>query len=194
MGLFGRVFDDGLAGQQGGGDHDVDGGAHGGQVQTQTAAVQSAGTGAEGHIFRIFVHLGAQGPEALYVLVDGTVGEGAAAGQRHMGLAEPAQQSAHQIVAGAHLPDQILVGLGALDGAGVDLHHMGLGHVDIGAHSLQNIQKNTHIGDIGDILNAAFSADQKRCGQNGHGGILCAADVDGAIQRMTAVDFIYSQG
>ena len=80
-----------------------------------------------------------------------------------MGFAEAAEQRTHEIVAGAHLPHQVGVGGGAMDRSAVDLHHMGLRALNVGPHSVQNIQQNAHIRDIGNILNSAFAADQQCC-------------------------------
>ena len=68
----------------------------------------------QSHIVLRLVHIRAQGQEALNMLVDGTGGKIAAAGQGHMGMAEPAKQSPHQIIAGPHLLDELRVWGGAL--------------------------------------------------------------------------------
>ena len=194
VGFLGGVFNDGLAGEQGRGDHDVHRRAHRRHVQADPIALQAVGPGLQGHIVLGLLHLRAQGQEALDVLVDGAGGKAAPAGQRHMGPAEAAEQRAHEIIAGADLLHQVLVGLGAVDGGAVDLHHVRAGAVNVRAHSVQNVQQDTHVGNIGNILNAALSADQQRRGQDGHGCVLRAADGDGPVQRVAAVDFIYCQG
>ena len=194
VGLLGRGLDDGLAGDQAGRQHDIHRGTHGSHIQADALAPQALFAGLQGHIFLRLIHQGTQGLETLDVLVDGPGGEVAAAGQCHMGLAEAAQQGTHQVVAGPHLLDQIRVRLGAADVGAVDLQHMELGIGDLGTHTVQDIRKDSDIGNIGHVFDAAFAADQQCRGQDRHGRVFRAADGDGAVQRLTAMDFISGQG
>ncbi len=97
------------------------------------------------------------------MLIDGAGSEITAAGQRHMGFPEASQQRAHQVIAGPHFPDELLIRLAALNLGTIDFHNTGLGGRDAGAHPLQNVQQNPDIGNIGYVLNPAFAADQQRC-------------------------------
>ena len=128
------------------------------------------------------------------MLVDGALGELAAAGQGHMGGAEPAEQGAHQVIACTELLHQGVLGPGGRDIGGVDLHNIQFRTGDLCAHTAQDVQQNTDIGNVRHILNADLTSDQQRCGENGDDGVLCAADGNGAFQLVTAVNFISSQG
>lgn len=163
-------------------------------IQTDPTAVESLLTGGQGDILLRLVHVRAQRQEALDVLVNRTGGEIAAAGQRHMGSAEPPQQRTHQIIAGTHSADKLLIRLAALNVRAVDLHHAGLRGSKLRAHSVEDTQQNPDIGNIGNILDPALAADQQGGGQDRHGRVLRAADRDGTVQGMTAVDFISCQG
>ena len=119
--------------------------------------------------------------KTLDMLVNGTGSEITAAGQGHMGLVEAAQQRAHQIIAGAHLLHQIVIGTGAGDAGTIDLHHIRFGVFNFGAHAFQNVQQDAGIGNIGDIFDPAYAFYQKRCGQYGNGRIFRAADCNGTM-------------
>ena len=114
MGLLGRVFNNGLPGKQSCRHHNIHGSAHACHIQGDSGPVKALFRGLQSHIVLRLVHIRAQGQEALDMLVDGTGGKIAAAGQRHMGMAEPAKQGPHQIVAGPHLLDKLRVWSGAL--------------------------------------------------------------------------------
>ena len=114
MGLLGRVFDHRLAGQQGRRHHDIHSGTHAGHIQCDSGPMEAALRGFQGHIVLPLIHVRAQSQKALDVLIDGPGCKIAAAGQGHMGMAEAAQQRAHEIIAGPHLFDQFRVRLGTL--------------------------------------------------------------------------------
>ena len=139
VGLFGGVFNDGLTGDQAGCQHDVDGGANGGHVQADPSSLQAVAAGLQRDEFIGLIHIRTQEQKALDVLVDGPGGEVAAAGQGDLGLAEAPQQSAHQVVAGPHLPHQCGVGLGTLDIGAINFQHIALRTGNFGAHSAENV-------------------------------------------------------
>ena len=122
--------------------------------------------------------------------VDGAHAEITAAGHGNSGLAEPAQQSAHQIVAGADAAGQLVGGLGGVDGAAVQLHRVAVQNPDLGAQLLQNGEEQRHVADLRHVFNAANAVHQQGGGDDGNGGVLCAADGDLAKQGMTAVDHV----
>ena len=62
------------------------------------------------------------------------------------------------------------------------------------AHIFQNIQQNTHIGNIRYIFNTALAAYQNRRRQNGHRRVFCTADGHTAFQPSAAFNFISGQG
>ena len=173
--------------------HDVHGGAHGHHVQVDIGAPEDA-------VFRggvdeaaLHHHLGAQGGEALDMLVDGADAEVAAAGHGHLRLTETAQEGANQIIGCPHLPGQLIGGPGRADVAGVDLHRVAVDDADAGAQMLQDLQGQRHIGDLGDVLDAADPVHQKGGGENGHGGVFGAADLYFTKQGMTTLYNILRQ-
>ena len=194
MGLLCGVADDGLAGQQAGSQHQVDGGADGSHIQVDTGAVETVGAGVQADVCRGVLHISAQQAEALQVLVDGTLGKLTAAGQSNVGRAETAQQNTHQVVAGTHLLDQCVLRTGGRDMGGVDLQDVQLRLLNSGAHAAQDVDEDANVGNIGDILNADLASDEQGAGENCNCGILCAADGNGTVQSVAAVNFISSQG
>ena len=81
-----------------------------------------------------------------------------------------------------------------MDGVTVDLHRMAVQDADAGAQLLQNGEEQGHVADLGDVLNAAGAVHQQGGGNNGDGGVLCAADGHFAKQRMAAMDHVFVQG
>ncbi len=132
MGLLGRILNDGHALRHGGGQHNVDGSAYGHLVQENVGPLHPAAGGLRHDKAALGVHLHAQGPEALQVLVDGAgAAEVAASGQRHVRPAEAAQQRAQHVVggaaaAGALIGDPTVAQAGTVDfhGVGVDKAHL----------------------------------------------------------------------
>ena len=193
MRLLGGILDDGHALGQGGGQHDVHGCAHGNNIQIDLTALEPS-TGHIGVDQAVFdLYLSAHGLKALDVLVDGTAAQVAAAGGRHLRPAKAAQQSAHQIVAGADLTGQ-LVGDGLILNTGtIDVQRGAVHSPHIGTQLLHDLQDQGHVTDLGNIFNTALSTYQQGSRQNGYGGILGAADLNGAVQRLTAANQILGQ-
>ena len=193
MGLLGRVFNNGIALRPDGGHHDVHGSAHRHHVQIDAGALQAAVLCGGVDKAAFHHHLGAQGGEALHVLVDGADAEIAAAGHGALCLAEPAKQCADEIVGGPHLPGQLIGGPGGADVAGVDLHRVAVDDTDARAQMLQNLQGQRHIGDLGDVLDPADPVHQQRGGENGDSSVLGAADLYFTKQGMTTLHNILCQ-
>ena len=194
MRLLGGVFNGGGTLSQSGGHHDVHGGTHGDNIQIHRRAHETAVFGGGVDKAALHGHLGAHGGEALDMLVNGADAEVAAAGHGHGGLTEAAQQSAQQVIAGADTAGQIIGRAGAVDGVTVDLHRVAVQDADAGAQLLQNGEEQGHVADLGDVLNAAGAVHQQGGGNNGDGGVLCAADGHFAKQRMAAMDHVFVQG
>ena len=182
VGLLGSVFDDGVAVRQSGGHHDVHGGTHGDHVQIDVGAVEPAAGSVGQNEAALHHHLGAQSGEALDVLVDG-----------HLGTAEAAQQGTDQVIAGADLVGQLIGSAGGADAGGVDLHGVGIDAADHGTQTLQNPQTQRHVGDLGDVFDAADPVHQKGGGDNGNSGIFRAADLYFTKQRLSAANQILCQ-
>ena len=193
VGLLGGVLDDGVALRQNGSHHDVHGGPHGHHVQIDVGAVETARLRGGVDEAALHHHLGAHGGEALHVLVDGPHAEVAAAGHGHLRLPEPAQQGADEVVGGPDLPGQVIAGAGGADVGAVDLHGVGIDGPDARAQIFQDPEAQRHVRDLGDVLNAADTVHQQGGGDDGHGGVLGAADGDLAVQGSTAVDNYFLQ-
>ena len=64
---------------------------------------------------------------------------------------------------------------------------------DVGAQLFQNLQTQRHIGDLGDIFNAADTVHHQRGGDDGDGGVFRAADLYFTKQGITALYYIFCQ-
>ena len=138
--------------------------------------------------------LGAQSGKALDVLVNGTeTAEIAAAGHGHFRPAETAQQGAHQVIGGPDLPRGILLGAGGVDLPAVDLHGVGIDAADMGPQLLQNFQAQRHIGDLGNVFNAAHAVHHQGGGNNGNSGIFGTADLYFTKQGRSTLYNIFCQ-
>ena len=109
-------------------------------------------------------------------------------------LRQAAQKRADEIIGGADFPRQLLRHTGVADVGAVHVHRGAVDGAHIGAQLLQNIQNQCHVADLGDVLNAAGAVHQQGGGNNGDGGVLCAADGHFAKQRMAAMDHVFVQG
>ena len=193
MGLFGGVFNDGHAVGQHAGQHDVHGGAHGHHVQVDlTAGQTSAGDlGADQAVAHI--HIGAHGHKALDVLIDGPSAQITAAGQGHLGPAEAAQQGAHQVVAGADLAGQLIGNLTVADVGAVDVYGGAVDGAHVRPQLLKDLEDQGDVADLGNVLNTADPVHQQGGGDDGNGGIFCAADGDGSVKGRSALNLILIQ-
>ena len=72
--------------------------------------------------------------------------------------------------------------------AAVDLHGGGVHAAHLGPHLLEDLQLDDHIADLGHILDAADAVDQDGGRNDGHDGVLCAADGHLAPQRFISID------
>ena len=190
MGLSGGVLDDGPAGGQDRGDHDVHGCAHGDLVQIDPGAVQMSVQRIGVDEAVLHADLGPQGGHALHVLVNGAHAEIAAAGHGGLGAAEAAQHGADQIIGGPDLAHQIVGGV-LISGVGaVDFNGRFIDIADPGAELGQDRQKHIGVADLGNIFNTAYAFHQQSCRNDGHRCVLGAADIHNAAQRSSAVDHI----
>ena len=187
MRLLGGILDDGRTVGQRGSHHDVHRCADGYHVKVNVGTLHpSAGRARADKV--ALAHLGAHGGKALNVLIDGAhAAKIAAAGHGDLSLAETAEQRADQIVGGADLVRQLLRDLRGGDMAAVDLHIAAVEKANVCAKLLKDLEQSGDVGDLGDILNAANAINQQGCGDDGNGGIFCAADAHFTKERMTAL-------
>ena len=73
-----------------------------------------------------------------------------------------------------------------LNGSGVDQTHLG-------TQFPQDLQNQGNVADLGNILNAACAVHQQCGGQDSHGGVFGAADLDGSVQAVSATDLVFVQ-
>ena len=186
VGLLGHVLQHGLALGQHGAEHGVHGGAHRHIVKEHMRTLQ----GAAAHLDHAVLHriACAQGTEGLQVLVNGAGTQVAAAGHGDLAGAEPAQQSAQEIVACPHLTGQIVRHLGAVDVGGVDLVGIFIEHPHLSAQGGEDLQRDGHIADGGHVLDHAFIGCQDSGGQNGYHRVLRTADGHFALKGFAPVD------
>ncbi len=116
--LHGGVFDHRGAFGQGGGHHQVFGAGDRDRLEVNLRAAQAPGVGL--HVALGQVDLHPHGLQALEVQVDGPGPDGAAAGQRHPGLAGPGHQGPQDQDRGPHGLHQLVRGLVALQVRGID--------------------------------------------------------------------------
>ena len=192
-GLLGGVFDDGHAVGQGGGQHDVHGSAHGDDIQVDLGARHPPVGGPGVDIAAPHVHVGPHGHKALDVLVDGPAAEITAAGRGDFRRAEAAQQGADQVVGGADLSGQLLRHPGVADVGAIHIHRGAVDGAHIGPQLLQDVEQQRHVADLRQVFNAAHPVHQQGGGDNGHGSVFCAADIDFSIKRLPAVNHILCQ-
>ena len=186
MGFLGSVFNDGVALRHDGSHHNVHGGAHGHHIQVDVGALEPAVLRGGGDKATLHHYLGTQGGKALDVLVDGADAEVAAAGHGDFRLAETAKQRADEIIGGTDLPGQLIRGAGRADMGAVDLHRVAIDCTDVGPQLFQNLQTQRHIGDLGNIFNAADTVHHQRGGDDGDGGVFRTADGNLSGQSFSA--------
>ncbi len=132
--------------------------------------------------------LRAHGLEAAQVQVHRPRADGAAAGQRDLGVAEAGQQRPQHQDRGAHRLDQLIGRIAVLHLGAIELDRHLLAHHRLHAHVAEQLQGG------GDVLQVRQVADGHRLvGQQGgaedrQGGVLGAADPDLAVDRPAAGD------
>ena len=79
------------------------------------------------------------------------------------------------------------------DGAAVDLHGVLIQHPHPCAQLIQNGEKQGHVADLGDVLDAAYAVHQQGGRDDGNGGVLGTADRDLTKQGTATVNDILVQ-
>jgi hypothetical protein len=168
----------------------VFGRAHRHEREFDLGAAQPLGR-AGGDIALVQLDLGPQGGQRLQVQVHWPRPDGAAARQRHLGLAGARQQRAQHVEAGPHLPDQLIGGEGRADAAAVEqgllpVRALALGDLD--AQRLQQLAQELCIREARHIGQQQRLIRQDRGGHQLEGGILGAAHGDDPVQLGAAGD------
>ena len=175
MRLLGHILDDGLSLCQSRRQHDVDGGTHRNHVQVDVGGAETVLC--IGHDTAVpDLHIGAQGPEALQMLVNGPGADGTAAGQRHTGLLVLAEQRSDKVVGCPDPPDKLVV-----DGHVGNLRRRnGYGMPVDALHSsadfLQGLQHDIHVPHIRQVLEDHLLVCQQCAGNDAQCRIFRTAD------------------
>ena len=120
--------------------------------------------------------------------VDGAVADGAAAGHRDFRAAPLPDEGAEDADAGAHLGDEVVGGAAVLVADHLE-GHLVAAAVDADAELLEDERHRLDVGEVGDAAEDELAfVEQQGCGHHGQGGVLRAADFDGASKRMPAFD------
>ena len=186
MGLLGAVFDDGHAAAEDCGEQDVHRRADGDNIEINVAAAQPALRGVGADIAAGLLDHGTHGLEALDMLVNGADTEVAAARHGNMGMTKAAKLCADEVIRRTDASDEFDGSSCVACTGAVDLECVAAVAADLRAHIAQNLQQQTHIGDIRNVFDPARARDEQRRRQdrdrrvlgsgNGHGaGKLCAA-------------------
>ncbi|MNI13294.1 hypothetical protein D3C73_665110 [compost metagenome] len=117
--------------------------------------------------------------------------DGAAAGQRHLGVPRPRQQRPQHVERGPHLTHQVIGGegraqLGRVEQGLLAVGAVALGHLD--AELAQQLAQEPRVGQARHIGQQQGLIGQDRRGHQLDGRILRPADRDGAVEAVAAVD------
>ena len=113
--------------------------------------------------------------------------------RRYLGGTEPPQQGADEIIRGPDLTGHHVRDFRVADVGAVDVHRGPVHGAHIGAQLLEDLQKKGDIADLGNVLDPAHAFHQQGGGDNGHRGVLGAADLDLSVQRFAPVNHILRQ-
>jgi hypothetical protein len=169
------VLDDGFALRQAGGHHQVFGAGDGDHVGEQACALQASGPGID--VTVLDADLGAHRLQALDVLVDRPGADGAAAGQRHLGLAAAGHQRAEHQDRGAHGLDQFIGGDRIVQARGIQADAVAFA-LDLHAHLLQQFQHGADVVQFRDIAQDQGFGTEQRGAEDRQRGVLGAGDGD----------------
>ena len=189
MRFLGNIFHDGDTLGLDRCQHHIDGSAHRYHIKVDVLAPELLAV--HGHHAIVHRYIGAQGLEALDMLVNGAhTAEVAAAGQRYIGPSAAAQQRAQEIIGGTQGLCQLMGNHRFPDVGGIDLHSGFVQQAHLGAQIPQDIEKRGDIADIGDIFNDTDIPCQNSSRNDRHHRILCAADRDLALEDRASGNYI----
>ena len=125
--------------------------------------------------------------------VDGTHTQVTATGHGDLRLAKSTQQSADEVIGGAHSPCQFVGDAAAANVTAVNFKCVLIDGTDIGTQLLEDLHDYGDVADLRNIFNTAAAIHQEGGGDDGHSSVLCAADLNFAEQGMSAVNYILLQ-
>ncbi|ODA67088.1 hypothetical protein A7A08_01833 [Methyloligella halotolerans] len=172
------------------------GGADGNLREGDMSAFQAAGS-ARQNVAAIELDLRAQRFEGMKMKIDGAGSDGAAAGQRDLGLVHPGDQGAEHPEAGAHARDQ-LIGRGRVDDLGGG-QPIGLAVAAIVAVALaddreidamiaEDARQLSHVGEMGHVVQCQGVGCQQTRDHQRERRVLGARDRNAADKRIAPND------
>ena len=117
----------------------------------------------------------------------------AAAGHGGLGRAEAAQHRADEVIGCAYPAHEVIGSVGVPDVGAVYFHRVAVHHAYLRAEVLKYRHEHVRVAYLRDVLKPAHAGDHKRGGNNGDGGVLRAADVYLAVERLAAIDNVFFQ-
>ena len=195
LGLLGRVFQHGVAVGQGGSHHEIFGARHCHHVGGEVAALQALETWRQAghHVAVLHGNLSPHGLQALDVLVHRPRTDGATARQRDRGTAKACQQRAQCQHRSTHGLDQFVGRLRLVKSACIDAHGARFGRAGcalLGAHAhvANQLEHGRHVLQPRHIGQGNRLVAEQRCAQLGQGGVFGPRNINGAGERLTALD------
>ncbi len=161
------------------------------------AAAQGAALGLGENVAGFDLDLGAELLQAHQMQIDGTRADGAAAGQRHLGLAAAGEQRTEHPEAGPHAADHFIGRHGVDDVARREVERLadvlgGAGTLavdgEVDAVVAQDAGEQIDVGEIGDVLQRQPVRGQQAGDHQRQGGVLGAGDRNRTVEPLAADD------
>ena len=190
FGFAGAVFEEGFALGEDGGHEQVFGSGDGDLVEDDVRALEALGSGLDVSVFVSDDR--AHGFEAFDVEVDGTATDCAASGHGDAGEPGSGDQRPEHQRRGAHGLDDLEYSGGVGEDAAGDGGAMlgaAVAQLDFAAHRGEELTLGLDVLHLGDVFEDDFVFGEDGRGHAGAGAELCAADADGAEQRIAAADY-----
>src|SRR5574341_613522 len=130
----------------------------------------------------------AESGKAGQVHVYGALADDVAARGRAGGLAQAAQERAHDEEASAQVAHDVGWGSAAGQPGGIDAQDVWRLPVDCGSEAAEDAGHLLDIADVRHVADGAVFSDEERSGHGAHGGVLGAVDADVAVEGMPAFD------
>ena len=189
FGFAGAVLQNGFAFGESGGHEQVFGAGDGDFVEDNFRAFEAIGGGFD--VAVVLRDFRAELFESFDVQVDGTAADGAAAGERDAGAAAAGDERSEDERGGAHGLDQFVGGFGAGEIFAVDggaVVGASVAEFDLGAHGGEQVARGLNVADLRNVFEDDGFVGEQGGGHAGKRGVFCAADADGAEQRLAAAD------
>ena len=190
FGFAGAVLEERFALGEDGGHEQVFGAGDGDLVEDDVRALEAFGAGLD--VAVLVADDRAHAFESLDVQVDGAAADGAASGHGDAGEAGAGDEGAEDQRRSAHgLDDLVFRGRVGEDAArdGSAMLGAAVAELDFAAHGGEQLALGLDVLDLGDVFENDFVFGEDGGGHAGQGGVFCAADADGAKQRIAAANY-----